>query len=303
MAFKRNSPGCVCCLTDGSSIGALAERVSDINLLEHEGNGVTTSLFGGAIPTTLTVSTITELGAGAVVVGQEVENSRWLCQRTNGEVWTIDRFGEDPVLLWGTGADSAGESLRFVKWHPTWGYASACNATQHFSLDEDGNFVQGPYTAKSSFTCTDASGNIYYRISNTTINQNGAAFTDTARGTRFGQTAIFHDGTDLYSGEFYPLVGSSYGIFRTTGIGSPPVLVVETVDLKGSAGGSNDAMTGAIWDAKRNEVCAGFNFADGGGYITSNYRFSLDLEHLMWIHDAASTVSGSAPIFCAPTGL
>lgn len=231
MAFKRHTPGCLCCLAsstfaewDPSSRVFIKpdELVPDTNDgLGPEADPVYPLTHGGAID----ITDHPELGAGAIVVGMDVDNLRWLIRKTDGSTWTLDKDGEDPQELFGSGADIAAMGSGMIKWHHKWevGGGSVTATGEFYSFDEDGNFIIspfGPLTAATTF-CVDPSGNVYtmglFGGVNIRVAQNGSSFARgvATAGTDGGQ-APYHDGSDLY------LVGSGSatggrGIYRVNG--------------------------------------------------------------------------------------
>lgn len=125
---------------------------------------------------------IPALSDNAFFVGVDTDRHKPLIQDDDdGAVYRLYMDGSlDAEEVFPTGSDAADETLRWVKFNPSWGFASArssgkvgdpgypdCNRV--FSLDSDGNFVQGPYVlplnAFRSYMgdhAVDQTGNVYY---------------------------------------------------------------------------------------------------------------------------------------------
>ncbi len=149
-----------------------------------------------------------DLGASAVIVGLDIDNSGWLVQKTNGSIWAIDHLGENARQLFGIGSDLAGITPNMLKWHEGWGVGGGydTSANQYFSFDENGDFIVAPYTAQFaniSF-CVDPDANVYsmglFGGVNVRVAQNGSSFARGVAASGGGDTgaAPYHDGIDLY---------------------------------------------------------------------------------------------------------
>lgn len=238
MPFKKNGPGCNC-YCGGSivewNIGTSSFTNSDgISFNDPSGDGTEPDpVFSGAYTGGLLLSAITGIGSGAEVVGVDADRKRWAVQRSNGEVWTIDRLGEHPEILFGTGADIAGEELSHFKWHHDWGVGVGMDESLNtFSVDSDGNYIQTPYSQPASGGfCADSSGNIYHYKNFGSPNfvrvaQNDIEWSRGITGSAFGDSGFiaYHNGTSLYlfgrEGG-----GEKNGLYQANGLGGLASLV------------------------------------------------------------------------------
>jgi hypothetical protein len=220
--MKKNEPGCRCC---GRGYRIDAERDVQPDTLQFNPSypPVTTD------DATLNLSSIAALGAGSAAVGLDTERRRLLVQRSNGEVWTLDPIGNAPEILWATTSGAAGRELIWVKYHHSWGYASALSEFETgdtagtrrvFSLDANGDYVNGPYEVPDSSTfkefdhCVDSSGNLYH--------WGGSAFIDppdnTTRRYHYyknnAEHAYFERVEDVMAGTFTGVVGAPGTLFH-----------------------------------------------------------------------------------------
>jgi hypothetical protein len=250
--MKKNEPGCRCC-----GLGYNAQsRSGNVDRLVYNTSAPPVATSGGS-GGSLDLDTLSGLGAGVVSVGVDVERRRLLVQRTNGEVWTVTPGTHATELLWATTSDAAANELMWVKYHHSWGCASAwsefvtgdpASTRRWFSLDANGDYIQGPYNRSDTYDsfdafsprdhCVDPSGNLYYHglsafqdpptnlIFRSTYYKNDAAYswvetTDPGTGTFAGVEGlfapIFHDGTDLYALCYDSAL--NYAPFPTDGIG------------------------------------------------------------------------------------
>jgi hypothetical protein len=239
--FKRNAPGCNCCLGDmsfGTGTTDATGRSSNLSVYEPVGNGSTTPLYAGTAVSAFNVSSVSELGAGAVVCGVDTENHKWLCQKTNGEVWSIEPTGVNPELVWPVGSDAAGETVRGARWHPSWGFGSAFTG-DHCSFDANGDFVQGPYNAgffhDGHDISTESAGDLYH------VSGVAAPWQLKQNNANYGSTQSDALTRKIFNDTISPIVAASVGgvggLYRIPASGGP-TLVITLSALFGSATGA-----------------------------------------------------------------
>lgn len=191
--MKIDSPDCdVCC----SGREFWTGRFPDATIMVAEG-----SLPMSDSGLIIDVTDLPTVGANSVIVGVDVERDRLLFQRgDNGAVYTYQLNGT-VELLWASTSAAAGQSLNFVKYHHSWGFASAMTASGAaiMALGSTGAIVHGPYTQAGNFPAGDG------------LSANRAFFlphdfhVDSA-GNLYARTARISDGVSPPTGRVYTYV-------------------------------------------------------------------------------------------------
>lgn len=282
---KKNSPGCLCCLGAGLHIGS---RESSADIFIKDTTPPPRLEDGG---TDYLLST--NFGGGSVAVGWDMERRKLLVQKTDGSIWTLNYNRTSPTLLWAAASDAGGKTLGWVKYHHSWGCASAELATtppQMVSFDASGSITHGPYTTAidestgffaTDAHCVDASGNLYYYQtwnsgSTNQVKRNGV---DYCKGGRDGSTdpVCFHNGSNLYVNGKANALDSAGILLGNPNNTSAPSLVASSSSIYGGAG----AIRQGCWNAATSfaEISISLQFR----------RLSLDLQHNVYIADGVTT--------------
>lgn len=193
--FKKNNPGCLCCAPTATAwaiyrdtfVYFMSPAATPPPEYEETDFELVEDLAGG--------------DAGDVVVGIDLERSRWLFQRADYSVWSMKFDRTDPQELWTTSSDAAGYKLNWVKYHHKWGFAGAMGETIAddtetwlMALDANGDVIHGPYDNSvwsthwpGSFH-VDHEGHLYAAVVTTGSNADWTKVTDdgTAFGTHVG---------------------------------------------------------------------------------------------------------------------
>lgn len=298
MAFKKHSPGCLCCFVEGTctsfihSTGIFPDS-DELTTDNPTGAGsLVDPVYGGASTGLIDITTIPSLGTGAEIAGVDAENARWIVQRSNGEIWTLSHSGDDPLMLWDTTTDIAGHEVLVVKLHPSWGCAAVTSTTAAFSVDSDGNYITPPpISARAEAgVCVDSAGNIYSRSNSAPFRllRNGTAFADAIS---LRSNKVFHDGTNLYA--IGGLNGST-GIYQAVGVGAAPTLITSFNDI---FGGDRDAGF-AYWDNLHNRLRV--RITNGGNFSGTYYcKMKLDGSSLV-AYETGTGSTGSPNIWMSP---
>jgi hypothetical protein len=320
---KKSGPGCRCFYGLSWDEEGTIFPISDP--LEWRVFRICGSAAGDA---NLDLSDVPAFGAGAHQVGADMERRRLLVQLLNGEVWTYSITG-DAALLWQSTSDAAGVLLSNVKYHHSWGYAvlqTVSDIGQEdspddvYSVDADGNFVEGPFPdALTHGQCIDSSGDVYQLGDATFVDdgtdttatfpilRNGVEFstftrtTDNIDFTGSGviplATSIFSDGTDVYmQGDEYTggLTATLRPLFKLVSGGSSNGSAhLQSGNLVSEFGSGLKTISNVLYDDTTNTIDSRI----AGSGFDSIFRWTLDLSEDYLILDRAV----HAPLFINAT--
>jgi hypothetical protein len=248
MPFKKNSPGCVCCIGHSE-----IDDLDTINYTNISRTGVETPAnASNAFP-----------GDSANVFGVDIENKYILVYLSGSdEIWTLNPSTNLAVAkLWDTGRDATdinatGTIIHYIaSWNVAYGlWRDSASTYSIVVFDSNGDYLHGPYTQfdattslfQRDWTLGDftikSNGDLYYfqtngnnveiRINNEiTYPRAGAASITldepwrTAEGIiRYTPIAIFSNGTNIYM----QINGGSAlarGVYEIDGVGNMTLVI------------------------------------------------------------------------------
>lgn len=218
MAFKKNSPGCICC-TIGVS-GVDTSSPSRFVRYSESGSNQSESLSG-------------VFGSAVNFYGIDIERKYLLVKKqTNNEIWLYDPLNQtNEGKLWELTCDVAnpaavnGASLWYIH---SWGLAyGIVNDDELVTLDSSGDFLNGPYTdirINAFFTMLD-NGDLYTVVTDGPTNDWGVYVNGDIENTSsdpngnpptyqivppvdsFAVSAVFSDGVTIYISGYQDLPG------------------------------------------------------------------------------------------------